>query len=189
MALVGFARVSTAAQDLDLQIKALEEAGCSKIFQGKHSGKAESNQAALESLLDYIREGDTVVVTKLDRLGRSLTQVLRTLDHFQENEVGFKCLDQNIDTTKNNDPMARAMIQLLGIFAELERNFIVSRTQEGRKATGRLGGRPPKLSDDEKRAVKKSFEAGESKAALSRQYGVSRLTIKRIVEAPDKKSA
>lgn len=183
MSLVGFARVSTAAQDLDLQVKSLEAIGCSKIFQGKHSGKAESNQAALEKLLDYVREGDTVVVTKLDRLGRSLSQVLKTLDHFQANGIGFKCLDQNIDTTENNDPMAKAMIQLLGIFAELERNFIVSRTQEGRKATGRLGGRPPKLSDDQKGLIKQAFEAGESKAALSRQYGVSRITIKRIVEA------
>lgn len=189
MALIGFARVSTQAQDLELQVKALTDAGCSKIFQGKHSGKADSNKEALDKLKAYIREGDTVVVTKLDRLGRSLSQVLVTLDDFQSQGVGFKCLDQNIDTTEHNDPMAKAMIQLLGMFAELERNFIVSRTQEGRKATGRLGGRPPKLTAEQKSAIRHAFASGKSKAELSRVYGVSRLTIKRTVEAPDEKSA
>jgi len=81
------------------------------------------------------------------------------------------------------ESVAKAMIHLLGLFAELERNFIVSRTQEGRKATGRLGGRPPKLTDDVKQTVRKKFTAGASKAALSREFGVSRVTIKRIVEA------
>ena len=183
MSLIGFARVSTQAQDLEHQTQALRDAGCSKIFQGKHSGKAEDNKSALAQLMEYVREGDTVLVTKLDRLGRSLSQVLVTLDQFQAKGVGFKCLDQNIDTTENNDPMAKAMIHLLGLFAELERNFIVSRTQEGRKATGRLGGRPPKLTDDVKQTVRKKFTAGASKAALSREFGVSRVTIKRIVEA------
>ncbi|MFW9274174.1 recombinase family protein, partial [Glaesserella parasuis] len=97
---------------------------------------------------NYIREGDTVVVTKLDRLGRSLSQCLKVLDILTVNKIGFIALNQGIDTTKRKDPMAMAMIHLLGLFAELERNFIVERTQGGKLAkieSGDLkaiGGRP-----------------------------------------------
>lgn len=181
MALIGFARVSTLAQELDSQITALNQVGCKKIFQGKHSGKADTNKQALNQLLDYVREGDTVVVTKLDRLGRSLSQVLTTLDSLSEKGVSFRALDQNIDTSKNDDPMAKAMIQLLGMFAELERNFIVTRTQEGKKASGNYGGRPMKLSDREQAEIKKLFASGASKSELSRRFSVSRMTIQRIV--------
>ncbi|HAS02835.1 MAG TPA: hypothetical protein DCR57_03600 [Pasteurella multocida] len=124
MARIGFARVSTQKQDLAEQLIALKNVGCEKIFAGKHSGKAESNKQQLNELLNYIRDGDVVIVTKLDRLGRSLSQCLQVLDIFQEKNVSFIALDQGINTEKRNDPMSLAMIQLLGIFAELERNFI-----------------------------------------------------------------
>lgn len=100
MAKIGYARVSTLKQDLSEQITALEKFGCEKIFSGKHSGKAENNEEQLNELLSYIREGDTVIVTKLDRLGRSLSQCLKTLDFFEENKIGFIALAQGIDTTK-----------------------------------------------------------------------------------------
>ena len=132
MTKIGYARVSTLKQDLSEQIAALEKFGCTKIFSGKHSGKAEKNEEQLNELLNYIREGDTLVVTKLDRLGRSLSQCLRTLDFLLENKIGFIALNQSIDTTKSKDPMAMAIIHLLGLFAELERNFIVERTQGGK---------------------------------------------------------
>lgn len=83
MALIGYARVSTIAQDLTIQIEQLKAAGCEKIFEGKNSGKKESNTARLKDLLSYIREGDTVIVTKIDRLGRSLVQVLSVLDELR----------------------------------------------------------------------------------------------------------
>jgi|GEM_PF-2103281 len=87
MALIGFARVSTQQQDLSEQIQALKEYGCKKIFSGKHSGKAEKNKAQLDELLDYVREGDVVAVTKLDRLGRSLAQCLNTLELFKNKNI------------------------------------------------------------------------------------------------------
>lgn len=180
--LIGYARVSTQDQSLENQIEALKEAGCSKIFSGKHSGASKTNEDVLAQLTDYVRDGDTVVVTKLDRLGRSLRQVLQTIEALRAKGASLKALEQPVDTSKD-DAFSNAMLQLLGVFAEMERTFIVERTQAGRQASGKLGGRPPKLDDVAQKAVKAKFAAGASKNALSQEYGVSRLTIKRIVEA------
>jgi DNA invertase Pin-like site-specific DNA recombinase len=185
VAKIGYARVSTTKQDLSEQIAALKKFGCEKIFSGKHSGKAENNEEQLNELLSYIREGDTVIVTKLDRLGRSLSQCLKTLDYFKQNKIGFVALDQGIDTTKRKDPMAMAMIHLLGLFAELERNFIVERTQGGKLAkieSGDLkaiGGRPKKLSQKEEEKLVKDILKGGSINELAKKYEVSRATISR----------
>ena len=185
MAKIGYARVSTLKQDLNEQISELEKFGCKKIFSGKHSGKAEKNEEQLNELLNYIREGDTVVVTKLDRLGRSLSQCLKMLDFLLENKIGFVALDQGIDTTKRKDPMAMAMIHLLGLFAELERNFIVERTQGGKLAkieSGDLkaiGGRPKKLSEKAEEKLVKDILKGGSINELAKKYEVSRATISR----------
>ena len=185
MAKIGYARVSTTKQDLSEQIAALKKFGCEKIFSGKHSGKAENNEEQLNELLSYIREGDTVIVTKLDRLGRSLSQCLKTLDYFKQNKIGFVALDQGIDTTKRKDPMAMAMIHLLGLFAELERNFIVERTQGGKLAkieSGDLkaiGGRPKKLSEKAEEKLAKDILKGGSINELAKKYEVSRATISR----------
>ena len=180
--LIGYARVSTQDQSLEHQIEALNEAGCLKIFSGKHGGASKTNEDALAQLTDYVRDGDIVVVTKLDRLGRSLRQVLQTIEALRAKGASLKALEQPVDTSKD-DAFSNAMLQLLGVFAEMERTFIVERTQAGRQASGKLGGRPPKLDDVAKKAVKAKFAAGASKNALSQEYGVSRLTIKRIVEA------
>ena len=185
MAKIGYARVSTLKQDLGEQITELEKFGCKKIFSGKHSGKAEKNEEQLNELLNYIREGDTVVVTKLDRLGRSLSQCLKVLDILLEKDIGFIALNQSIDTTKRKDPMAMAMIHLLGLFAELERNFIVERTQGGKLAkveSGDLkaiGGRPKKLSEKMEERLAKDIKKKLSINELSKKYEVSRATISR----------
>lgn len=185
MAKIGYARVSTLKQDLNEQISELEKFGCKKIFSGKHSGKAEKNKEQLNELLNYIREGDTLVVTKLDRLGRSLSQCLKMLDFLLENKIGFIALNQSIDTTKRKDPMAMAMIHLLGLFAELERNFIVERTQAGKLAkveSGDLkaiGGRPKKLSEKIEERLVKDIKKKLSINELSKKYEVSRATISR----------
>lgn len=186
MALIGFARVSTNQQDLTSQLESLTKYGCKKIFQGKHSGKEESNKQALASLIDYVRSGDTVVVTKLDRLGRSLSQVLNCLDTLREKQVGFITIDQEINTTKTDSPMSRAMIHLLGMFAELERNFIISRTSEGKAASGNYGGRKPKLTSEQEQEVITKLSQGVSKVVLSKQYGVSRATILNISRKSEK---
>lgn len=182
MSLIGFARVSTKQQDLTIQLEKLSAHGCTKIFQGKHSGKADTNKQALEELLNYAREGDTVVVTKLDRLGRSLSQVLNTLDSFNNRGVKLLALDQPVDTSRD-DPMSKAMVQLLGMFAEMERNFIVSRTSEGKAQSGNYGGRKPKLTEAQRLEVKAKLSQGVSKVALSKEYDVSRATILNISQS------
>jgi len=182
---IGFARVSTISQDLESQIELLQQAGCEEIFSGKRSGVSTANEDALNELVSYARSGDVVVTTKLDRLGRSLSQVLLVLNQFQNKNITLITLDGAVDTS-TNDPMKTAMIQLLGMFAELERNFIVSRCQEGRRRTGNLGGRKPKLSDEQKREVNLLFADGMSKSKLSQKYKVSRSTILTIVTNKDK---
>lgn len=195
MAKIGYARVSTTKQDLSEQITALKKFGCEKIFSGKFSGKDEDletiltrvkqNKVQLDKMLNYVREGDIVVVTKIDRLGRSLIQCLKTLDYFKQNKIGFVALDQGIDTMKRKDPMAMAMIHLLGLFAELERNFIVERTQGGKLAkveSGDLkaiGGRPKKLSEKAEEKLVKDILKGGSINELAKKYEVSRATISR----------
>ena len=199
MAKIGYARVSTLRQDLSEQITALKKFGCEKIFSGKFSGKdkdededletiltrVKQNKVQLDKMLNYVREGDIVVVTKIDRLGRSLIQCLKTLDYFKQNKIGFVALDQGIDTTKRKDPMAMAMIHLLGLFAELERNFIVERTQGGKLAkieSGDLkaiGGRPKKLSEKMEERLAKDIKKKLSINELSKKYEVSRATISR----------
>ena len=199
MAKIGYARVSTTKQDLSEQITALKKFGCEKIFSGKFSGKdkdededletiltrVKQNKVQLDKMLNYVREGDIVVVTKIDRLGRSLIQCLKTLDYFKQNKIGFVALDQGIDTTKRKDPMAMAMIHLLGLFAELERNFIVERTQGGKLAkveSGDLkaiGGRPKKLSEKAEEKLVKDILKGGSINELAKKYEVSRATISR----------
>lgn len=197
MAKIGYARVSTTKQDLSEQIAALKKFGCEKIFSGKFSGKdqdedletiltrVKQNKVQLDKMLNYVREGDIVVVTKIDRLGRSLIQCLETLDYFKQNKIGFVALDQGIDTTKRKDPMAMAMIHLLGLFAELERNFIVERTQGGKLAkieSGDLkaiGGRPKKLSEKAEEKLVKDILKGGSINELAKKYEVSRATISR----------
>jgi DNA invertase Pin-like site-specific DNA recombinase len=178
MSNIGFARVSSDSQDLTLQVEALTGIGCDKIFQGKHSGKADANKLALDELLEYVRKGDTVYVTKIDRFGRSLSQVLTTLDLLKERGITFVAIDQNINTN-NDDTMSKAMIQLLGMFAEMERNFIVSRTTEGKIASGNFGGRKPSLTDEQKKDIRKRLNAGESQNKLSKEFNVSRVTIAR----------
>ncbi len=175
MALIGYARVSTNAQDLTTQVEQLKSAGCKKIFEGKNSGKKESNAARLKELLSYVREGDTVMVTKLDRFGRSLVQVLSVLDELKGRKIDFKTLDGIIDTTKRNDPISIAMIQLLGLFSELERNFIVVRTQEGKLAKGKaaIGGRPQKLTGEALAKFKQDVLAKKSLSKLSQKYDIS----------------
>lgn len=179
MEFIGYARVSTQQQDLTQQIEKLEAYGCKKIFKGKHSGKEVTNKEALEELLNYVREGDTVVVTKLDRLGRSLSQVLVCIDTLTNRGVNLVTIDQSIDTNKS-DSLSKAMVQLLGMFAELERNFIVTRTQEGKAASGNYGGRKHKLSKEQRSEIAKRLLEGKSKVSLSKEFGVSRATILNI---------
>lgn len=185
---IGFARVSATHQDLTSQIAALEAAACEEIFSGKQSGATEENQRKLDEMLKYIRKGDVVCVTRLDRLGRSLKSILQNIDTIHEKGAKLKTLDGAIDTS-NESPLATATISLLGTFAQLERDLILDRTSEGRAramADGKKMGRPPKLTNQQKASVHDAFhreETPKSINALSKQYGVSRMTISRIVRS------
>jgi len=180
MALVGYARVSTQEQSLESQLESLESVGCSKIFYGKQSGKSEDNEKQLSRLIDYVREGDIVVLTKLDRMGRSLNRILSAIDLIQSKGAFVKTLDGQVDTS-DSSPMKEAMTQLLGVFAQLEHSIITDRLQSGRERTGRKGGRKKKLCIEQRKSVQASAKKGISVSQLARDYGVSRMTIHRVL--------
>ncbi len=176
---IGFARVSTLDQNLDEQLQKLREAGCKKIFHGKQSGVSKHSEQKLAQLIDYIRENDTVVVTRLDRLGRSLKSILITIEHIHSKGASLKSLDGVVDTSIDS-PLAKAVINLISTFAQLERDLIVSRTSEGReraKKEGKHMGRPKTIDD----ATRKKIKASKMGVVeLARKYDVSHTTIRRI---------
>jgi DNA invertase Pin-like site-specific DNA recombinase len=189
-ALLGFARVSTKEQDLTDQIDKLKKAGCEDDFivAGKHSGKADTNAEALAKIKGMARKGDTVVVTKLDRLGRSTSQVITFIDEMRNKGVYVKAIEDQIDTSEDN-PMANAMMQLLAVFAELERSVIESRMKEGKAAAVRSGkhteqsvkgGRKRSYTEKQLRNVTKMLNNSESVLAISKTTKLTRATIYRI---------
>ena len=153
--LIGYARVSTQEQNLELQINALQAAGCKKIFTEKASG-AQRDRPELKAALEYMRanEDDTLVVWKLDRLARSLRQLIDTIEELEKKGIGFKSLTENIDTTTSG---GRLVFHIFGALAEFERILIKERTMAGLKAAkdmGRKGGRPLSLKSDDLIAAK-----------------------------------
>jgi DNA invertase Pin-like site-specific DNA recombinase len=148
---IGYARVSTSEQNLDLQKDALKRAGCEKIIEDVISGKTE-NRSGLDRARELLREGDVLVVWRLDRLGRSLKHLIELMTELQQQKIGFQSLQESIDTTT---PGGTLIFHIFGALAEFERNLISDRTKAGldaARARGRKGGRPRKL-DAEKRAV------------------------------------
>jgi DNA invertase Pin-like site-specific DNA recombinase len=139
--LIGYARVSTQDQTLNLQKDALEKLGCTKIFTDTASG-TKSERKGLDEALEYVREGDTLVVWRLDRLGRSLKHLIETITELNNRKIGFKSIQENIDTTTSG---GKLIFHIFGALAEFERDIIRERTQAGltaARARGRLGGRP-----------------------------------------------
>jgi len=175
----GYARISTQDQDLESQIDSLNEYGCEKVFSGKQSGKSDENFEKLSELIDYIRSGDKVVVTKFDRLGRSLNQVLQILQSITDKGATLVTLDGQVDTS-DDSPMNKAMVHLLGLFAELEHSIIVDRLQSGRERTGKKGGRKKSTSPQQQDEIMEKLAVGESVSSLAREYGVSRQSIMRL---------
>lgn len=150
--LIGYARVSTQDQNPQLQIDALQQAGCDKIFTEKASG-ARADRPELQAALDYMRDGDTLVVWRLDRLARSVKQLIGTVEALDERQIGFRSLTEAIDTTTSG---GRLVFHLFAALAEFERSIIRERTRAGLDAAiarGRKGGRPPSLSDADRAAA------------------------------------
>ena len=151
--LVGYARVSTQDQKPELQLDALKAAGCEKVFVEKASG-AQRERPELTAALDYVRDGDTLVVWKLDRLARSMKQLIETVEGLEDKGIGFRSLTEAIDTTTAG---GKLVFHVFGALAEFERSIIRERTRAGldaARARGRKGGRPPKLKEADLKAAR-----------------------------------
>lgn len=180
---VGYARVSSSGQSLDIQIEKLTAFGCEKVFQEKRSGASRDKREAVNAALEFCREGDVLVITKLDRLARSmfdLQDITKTLDR---KGVDFIVLDQSIDTTT---PAGRLTFHLLGAVAEFERDLIAERRNEGiekAKANGVKFGRREKLTAAQTQELQSAHRAGENRQALMKRFDISKSTFYRLCPA------
>lgn len=178
--LLGYARVSKAEdQDTAPQIEALHAAGCQRVYEERVSG-GRWDRPELHRLLDRLGPGDVLTVWKLDRLSRSLKDLLLILDKVEKAGAGFRSLTEHIDSTTAS---GRMMMQMLGALAEFERAMVRERTQAGlrsARAQGRRGGRQPKLSPEQQTEVLTMLTAGRSAADVARLFRVHRATISRI---------
>ena len=188
--LIGYGRVSTRDQNLKMQTDALKAAGCEKVFVEKASG-VKKDRPQLAKALAFMREGDTLVVWKLDRLARSMRQLVNTIGDMQENGIGFKSLTESIDTTSAGGKL------VFGIFssiAEFERELIRERVMAGMAASDKKGGRPSLLTDEMRKTIEKQLRAGVSVAAAAEKEGLSRDTLYKAIKTgrlarPKKKTA
>lgn len=180
-ALVGYARVSTKGQKLDRQIASLEAAGCQRIFSDKKSGK-NTEREELWKALDYLREGDTLVVPSLDRLGRSIQDLIAIVAGLRERGIGFRSLHEALDTTT---PGGRLVFHVFAALAEFIRELIVQGTHEGlaaARARGQRLGRPPAMTEEQIRHARAMLtDPDASITSIAKLLGVSRMTIYKYV--------
>ncbi|MDH0913069.1 recombinase family protein [Rhizobium pusense] len=179
---LGYARVSTVGQTLEAQLEQLAAAGCVSIYREKISG-AESNRRELNRLLKVLRNGDVLVVTRIDRLARSTFDLFAIIKQVVESGGQFHSLAEPWADTSTST--GRMMIAVLGGLADVERDLIRTRTSEGRtraKERGQHMGRPPKLSPHQKREIHQRRQDGATVADLARSYGVGKATIYRVTE-------
>jgi DNA invertase Pin-like site-specific DNA recombinase len=180
--LIGYARVSTHEQTLNLQQDALQKAGCSKIFTDTASG-AQTERQGLEAALSYVRSGDSLVVWRLDRLGRSLPHLIATMTDLEERGIGFKSLTENIDTTTSG---GKLIFHIFGALAEFERNLIRERTQAGLTAArerGRIGGRPKALTPSQILIAQSLYDDPKNSIReICRTLKISKVTLYRNIK-------
>lgn len=177
--IIGYARVSTDAQDTQLQKNALRIANCEKIFEETQSG-SRWDRIELNKMLEQIREGDVIVVYKLDRLSRSLRDLIFIIEMIEKAGAGFKSLTEAIDTTTVAGKM---MFHIIGAFAQYERSILKERTAAGlanSRKHGRIGGRKSKLSSEQKNTVAELLVQGKSGADIAKIFNVSPATISRL---------
>jgi len=182
--LLGYARVSTLEQNSRLQTDALKAAGCYRVFTDRASGVLDERRE-LARLFDQVRPGDTVVVWRLDRLGRSLRHLIDTVNALADRKVGFRSLTESIDTTTSG---GKLVFHIFGALAEFERELIRERTQAGlaaARARGRLGGRPTVMPPDKVATARQMYESKDfTVEAIARVLGVSRASIYRHLVNP-----
>lgn len=178
--IIGYARVSTDDQNLDSQFDALEGAGATRVFADKITGSARA-RPQLDALIDQLRDGDVVVVTKYDRLARSLKDLLDIVDAIRERGAGFRSLAEDIDTTT---PAGRLAFHVFASIAQFERERISERTREGLQAArkrGRVGGRPPALSAAQRDEARRMRDVEHRPLAeIARLFKVSTKTVRRV---------
>jgi DNA invertase Pin-like site-specific DNA recombinase len=179
--LIGYARVSTQDQTLTLQIDALNKVGCTRIFTDTISGAATEREGLVEALT-FLREGDTLIVWRLDRLGRSLKHLIETISKLQQRNIGFKSIMENIDTTTSG---GKLVFHIFGALAEFERDIIRKRTNAGlqaARARGRKGGRPKSLTGKKIAMAQELYNNKQNSINdISNSLNISRATLYRYI--------
>lgn len=180
--LIGYARVSTTDQNLDLQLAALNQAGCGKVYEDCISG-TRTDRPGLALALEVIREGDTFVVWKLDRLGRSVKGLIDLITELEKRGIHFKSLTDSIDTAT---PSGRFFFHVMASLAQMERELIVERTRAGLIAAskqGRIGGRKRKMTDSKIESARKLLSSGITPKEVANNLGISIPTLYRWIPA------
>ncbi|RFA07945.1 invertase [Subtercola boreus] len=180
MTIIAYSRVSTADQNPQLQLDALKIGGAEKFFTDHGVSGTLASRPELDKCLDYLRAGDTLLVWKLDRLGRNTRHTLALLDDLAEREINFRSLTEGIDTS---GAMGRAMITVIAAFAQLERDTLIERTKAGlavARESGRTGGRPLAMDEKKLKLAQKLYDSGDhTKAEIAQIIGVGVATIYR----------
>ena len=179
--LIGYARVSTYEQNLDLQIEALKKAGCKKIYADKVSG-VKAERIELNKLKESLRDGETIVVWKLDRMSRSLKDMIDLIKFFESKQVGFRSLTENIDTTT---PSGKLIFHIFASMAEFERDLIRERTMAGlatARARGRKGGRPKSTTKNQEEMILKMYQDKTIEIkTITQAFNISKTKLYKIV--------
>ena len=179
---IGYARVSTGLQNLNLQEDRLNQYGCEKIFSDHISG-SRSKRPGLDRAIEFARSGDTIVVWRLDRLGRNMEDLITLVNELNNRGVSFHSLEENITMDKSSST-GQLLFHLFAAFAEFERNLILERSSAGRiaaRARGRYGGRPEKLNKQDLKLLKTLYDNGTPIKTIAEQWKVSRTTIYRYL--------
>ncbi|HCY8333492.1 TPA: recombinase family protein [Staphylococcus aureus] len=185
---IGYARVSTGLQNLNLQEDRLNAHGCEKIFSDHISG-SKSKRPGLDKAIEFARSGDTIVVWRLDRLGRNMEDLITLVNELNERGVSFHSLEENITMDKSSST-GQLLFHLFAAFAEFERNLILERSSAGRiaaRARGRYGGRPEKLNQKDLNLLKTLYDNGTPIKTIAEQWQVSRTTIYRYLNKLEEK--
>ncbi len=180
--LVGYARVSTQDQNLELQFSALKKIGCEKLYQDQLSG-ARNNRPGLQLALEVLRKGDTLVVWKLDRLGRTVKGLIDLIAQLHGKEIHFKSITDNVDTST---PSGRFFFHVMASLAQMERELVVERTRAGltaARAQGRVGGRKRKMTTSKMESAKKLLASGALPKDVAKNLGISIPTLYRWIPA------
>lgn len=178
---VGYARVSTGDQDLTLQLDALEAAGCVRVFWDHGISGSTKARPGLDAALGHLRDGDTLTVWKLDRLGRSTAHLVTLVEQFRNEGIGFHSITDGINTAT---PAGEMLFTIMAAVAQMERSLTIERTRAGlaaAKARGRQGGRKPSLNPRQTEQVRRMRDEGETLDAIAETFGVSRSTVIRVL--------